>query len=96
MTTMIAEVYDALREAGASEEKARQAAEAVAQADVRFVALDTRLTRMAERLETVATKADLEALRGDARTVAAQNGMLIRLFWILLGLAVATFVKAFF
>jgi hypothetical protein len=30
MTTMIAEVYDALLEAGASEEKARKAAEAVA------------------------------------------------------------------
>lgn len=30
MTTMISEVYDALVEAGASEEKARKAAEAVA------------------------------------------------------------------
>jgi hypothetical protein len=30
MATMIAEVYDALREAGASEEKSRKAAEAVA------------------------------------------------------------------
>ena len=31
MPTMISEVYDALLEAGASEEKARKAAEAVAQ-----------------------------------------------------------------
>jgi len=30
MSTMISEVYDALKEAGASEEKARKAAEAVA------------------------------------------------------------------
>ena len=89
---MIAEVYDAL----ASEEKTHQATEAVAQADVRLVALDSRLTRMEEHLETVATKAGLKALRGDVRPIAAQNSMLIRLFWILLGLAATTFVKAFF
>lgn len=33
MSTMITEIYDALREAGASEEKARKAAEAVANFD---------------------------------------------------------------
>ncbi len=33
MTTMISEVYDALKEAGASDEKAKQAAQAVAQYD---------------------------------------------------------------
>jgi len=36
MATMISEVYDALREAGASEEKARKAAEAIAAYDNRF------------------------------------------------------------
>jgi hypothetical protein len=40
MTTMIAEVYDALVEAGASEQKARAAAEAVASYDDRFNRLD--------------------------------------------------------
>lgn len=36
MSTMISEVYDALREAGASEEKARKAAEAIAGYENRF------------------------------------------------------------
>jgi len=36
MATMISEVYDALLEAGASQEKARKAAEAVANYDTRF------------------------------------------------------------
>ena len=35
MSTMISEIYDALREAGASEEKARKAAEAMASVDTR-------------------------------------------------------------
>ncbi len=36
MSTMISEVYDALKEAGASEEKARKAAEVLASYDDRF------------------------------------------------------------
>lgn len=36
MSTMISEVYDALKEAGASEDKARKAAEAIAAYENRF------------------------------------------------------------
>ena len=45
MATMVTEVYDALREAGASEEKARAAATAMAMHEPRFssMALDIRL-----------------------------------------------------
>lgn len=50
MTTMVAEVYDALREAGASEEKARRAAEALAQYDDRFGRIDSRLAGIEGRL----------------------------------------------
>jgi hypothetical protein len=39
---MLAEVYDALIDAGASEEKARAAAEALANYDDRFAKLDVR------------------------------------------------------
>ena len=46
MTTMIAEVYDALIEAGASEEKARKAAEAIAGYDDRFNRIDVALTEI--------------------------------------------------
>jgi hypothetical protein len=43
MTTMIAEVYDAPVEAGASQEKARKAAEAIAGYETRFAAIEVRL-----------------------------------------------------
>jgi hypothetical protein len=43
MTTMITEVYDALKDAGASEEKARRAAEAIATYEARFFAIERRL-----------------------------------------------------
>ena len=46
MTTMIAEVYDALVAAGAPEDKARRAAEAVAGYENRFMAIDQRLGKM--------------------------------------------------
>jgi hypothetical protein len=46
MTTMIAEVYDALLEAGASQDKARKAAEAIAGYETRFTEIEKRLERM--------------------------------------------------
>jgi hypothetical protein len=52
MATMISEVYDALLEAGASEEKARKAAEAIAAYDQRFVSLETRLITLDGKVET--------------------------------------------
>ena len=42
MTTMIAEVYDALVSAGAPEDKARKAAEAIAAYEDRFATIDQR------------------------------------------------------
>jgi hypothetical protein len=44
MTTALMEVYDALREAGASEERSRAAAEAVANYDDRISKLGTDIT----------------------------------------------------
>jgi hypothetical protein len=43
MATMISEVYDALMEAGASQEKARKAAEALANYESRFSRIDADL-----------------------------------------------------
>ncbi len=43
MATMISEVYDALVEAGASQEKARKAAEALANYESRFSRVDADL-----------------------------------------------------
>ena len=46
MTTMIAELYDALVAAGAPEEKARKAAETVAAYENRFASIDVKLTKI--------------------------------------------------
>jgi len=43
MATMISEVYDALLSAGAPEEKARKAAEVLANYESRFAAVDLQL-----------------------------------------------------
>ena len=44
MATMISEVYDALKEAGASEDKAHKAAEAIASDENRFVRIEADLS----------------------------------------------------
>jgi hypothetical protein len=43
MSVMIAELYDALKEAGASEEKSRAAAKALAEYESRFNKVDPEL-----------------------------------------------------
>lgn len=43
MGTMISEIYDALKDAGASEEKSRKAAEVLANQDNRFSKIDADL-----------------------------------------------------
>jgi len=43
MTTTLAELYDALKEAGASEDKARKASEAMAAHESRFARVDAEL-----------------------------------------------------
>ncbi len=48
---MIAEVYDALIEAGASERKSRAAAEALSAYENRFAAIDHRLDALEARLD---------------------------------------------
>ncbi len=51
MATMISEVYDALLDAGASEEKARRAAETLANCDNEFHRIDQHLSALDVRLE---------------------------------------------
>ena len=65
MPTMLSEVYDAFIEAGASEEKARKAAEAVAAYDQRFAGLETRLITLDGKVETlrVTLEGKIETLR---------------------------------
>jgi chromosome segregation ATPase len=58
MSTMLVEVYDALKEAGASEEKARAAATSLAdprwhEVDQRFDEIDQRFQRVDQRFDEV-------------------------------------------
>jgi len=53
MSTMISEVYDAFKEAGASEEKARKAAEAVASYENRFAKFENPLVSIRAELTLV-------------------------------------------
>jgi hypothetical protein len=64
MATMIAEVYDALKEAGASEEKAKAAAVALAEYRDRFDRVD---------LDLASVKGDLSVIKGDVTLLKADT-----------------------
>ena len=53
MTTLITEVYDALLDAGASEPKARKAAEAIAAYENRFSGIELKMERLDGRLTLI-------------------------------------------
>lgn len=80
MTTMIAEVYKALREAHVSEEAATAAAEAVANRNGRLERIENQLTDMNTRLAHVEGR-----LRGLTRVqygvAIAIAVMFVRSFW---------------
>jgi phage shock protein A len=70
MSTMIAEVYDALKDAGASEEKAKAAATALANYDSRFDGVDRQLASLVAdvtilKSDVAALKSDVAALKSD-------------------------------
>lgn len=67
MPLMLSELYDALLDAGASEEKARKAAEAVAVVDTRFAALEGRMTQLEGRM--TALEGRMQALEGRMTTL---------------------------
>ena len=84
---MVTEVYDALREAGASEEKSRMAAEALANYDDRFNRMDNRLTEVKSGLELQIT-----AVRSDVTLLKWMTGTLGGL---ILAFQIAVFLKLF-
>ena len=52
MTTMIAELYDALKEAGASEEKAIAAAKSIADYENHFVRMESKIDSLELKIES--------------------------------------------
>ena len=83
MTTMIAEVYDALLEAGASDGKARRAAEALAGYEDRFNRLESKIDK-----SEASVKADIAAVRSEQVLIRWMGG-----FSMAIGLAI--FLKLF-
>ena len=84
MTVMIAEVYDALRSAGADDEKARKAAEAVAESRSEMKTIEAGLSS-----EMHGIKLELQGVRGEIATLKWMNGGL-------LAVAVAIFIRMLF
>lgn len=90
MSTMIVEVYDALKEAGASEEKAKAAASAIADFGSKFSRIESKLESLEikfnARFDSVETKFDSEI-----KIVKAEIGVLK---WML-GFAIAGVISIF-
>src|ERR1043166_8714117 len=80
MSTMIAEVYDALKEAGASEEKAKAAAVALADYGNRFDRIDRDVADV--KTDIVVLKGDVSVVKTDVAVVRAELGMVK---WIVSG-----------
>ena len=74
MSTMIAEVYDALKEAGASEEKAKAAAMALADYSNRFDRIDLDLGSVKGEVPFI--KSDVAVLKTDVAGVKADVSVL--------------------
>ena len=53
MTTMVAEIYDALMAAGSPDDKARKAAEAIAQVETRMLDLGGRKDRLDGKIDRI-------------------------------------------
>jgi hypothetical protein len=76
MARMIAEVYDALKSAGADEDKARAAATAVAESDRDIADL---------RLEMSGVRSEMAEIRGDVRLLKWMVGFTMALVLGVLG-----------
>ena len=73
MATMISEVYDAFIASGAPEDKARQAAVAVAAYDGRFSKIEGDLGMI--RGDIYVIRGDINTIRGDINLLKWMNGI---------------------
>lgn len=89
MTTMIAEIYDALIAAGSPEDKARKAAEAVAGFDIyeqRFVRVEAEIGEL---------KRDVAGLKQDIAEVKRELFLLKWMVGFVMAFQIAIFIKLF-
>ena len=78
MPLMLSELYDAMLDAGASEEKARKAAEAAAVVDTRFAALEGRMTQLEDRMTALEGR-----MSGVESRMQALEGRMTTLMWVI-------------
>ncbi len=99
MSTMLKEVYDALKEAGASEEKASAAAVAVAAYHLDRERLATKediaWLEKATKEDIAGLKQDIAGLKQDLIRLETDMVWLKRLAWAILGAAVVQLLKSF-
>ena len=110
MTVMVAEVYDALLSAGAAEDKARKAAEAVAESRTQMQSLDSGLRSEMQQLRSE-LRSEMQSLDSGLRSEMQSLGSGLRsamqsirgemntvkwLLGALFALAVAMFLRVLF
>jgi hypothetical protein len=96
MTTMIAEVYDALIAAGSPEDKARKAAEAIAGFDTyepRFVRVEANIAEL--QRDVAELKRDVIDMKGDVAELKRDNLLMKWMLGFVLAFQVAIFFKLF-
>jgi septal ring factor EnvC (AmiA/AmiB activator) len=108
MSTMLVEIYDALKEAGASEEKARAAAASLTGRDDRLDRVERRLDQVEHRLDQVEHRlgrleqkvdridAGVSQLGKELAGVQAQIGLLKWMNGIVIAGVAALILRAFF
>jgi hypothetical protein len=83
MTTIIAELYDALREAGVADETAKAAARAVIGLEHAATKSDISDLRADLKTAMAATQADIAASKADLKTAVAElKAEIYRALWI--------------
>jgi tetrahydromethanopterin S-methyltransferase subunit G len=81
MTTMVTELYDALRDAGASDDKARKAAETLANYDDGFNRLERQIDSVDRKIDKTSHDLDLKlvAVKSDVTLLKWMVGVVITL-----------------
>lgn len=80
MTTMITELYDALKEAGASEGEAKAAAEAIADYEKHFARIESDLTDVKAEIKVIKVEINLVKWMLGFVVIAGIISMIIKLF----------------
>jgi chromosome segregation ATPase len=94
MSVLIVELYDALKDAGASEERARAVARAVSDNEVRLNKIEGRLDTIDGRL--LGVQAQLDGLKAQVETLKMRTETLTWVMGLNAALTFAILVRTFF